>query len=390
MLLERKSYLAFVMLGMIAPVNGLALPYLIGAYNLSLSWAGLLFFAGSLGYITASATYPLLQRLLAVRQLLAVGAVLTAGGLLVLPLMPNWWLVLVASYVVGMGSSVIDVGFNALIADLESERAKPAMNWLHFAFSIGALAGPIVMSRLALWTGQWMVMFWLGTVLFILFTIMWLQTQTVVEDTETSEGSHSQAPSVYSHWGFWLLFAAMFVYCGAETALAGWITTYLASEMSVSVDTAAFGLSLLWGGLTVGRALGGKFSNYLDTKIMLLLLFGGSAVSTAAVVAVPNVWSAFITIFLTGFFFSVIFPALMLHGAAMFPKSASIISGGLITSAGLGALVMPALLGFVAEKASLAVGILIVAGLLLVSVGISAALPTERSLTPKQGQTGRM
>ncbi len=388
-MLERKSYLAFIMLGMIAPINGLALPHLIGAYELSLSLAGLLFFTGSLGYITASSTYPFLQRFFTMKALLATGSVLTAGGLLLLPLMPNWGSALAASFAIGLGSSVIDVGFNALIAGLESERAKPAMNWLHFAFSVGALSGPIVMSRFAAWTGQWMVMFWIGTGLFVLFTVIWLQTPTFADEGESALNSGSEGKSVYGHWRFWLVFAAMFVYCGAEVALAGWITTYLASEMAIAVDTAALGLSLLWAGLTVGRALSSKISARVDTRTMLIVLFAGSALTTASVVAAPTLWSVFAAVFLTGLFFSAIFPTLMLHGVAMFPKSASIISGGLVTSAGLGALVVPTLLGVVAERASLAAGILIVALMLLISVGISAVLPKESSLSKQNPWSAR-
>ncbi len=383
-MLERYSYLAFVFIGIIAPVHGLAMPYLIANFSLSLGIAGLLFFAGSLGYITASSTYPLLQRRISVRRLLLIGAVLTALSLAALPVMPLWALALVAAYLTGVGSGVIEVGFNALIAGLEPDRAKPAMNWLHFAFSIGALSGPIVMSRLTAWTGQWMILYWSGAILFVLFSGLWHQAQLPPSVSAAQNNSNAGNERILASLQFWLLLISMFIYVGAEVALAGWIPTFLNTERSIAVDTAAIGVSVLWAGLTVGRAICSKLSSHFDTRTLLIILCSGSAVSTALTASVQAPWLLFLWIFLTGLFFSAIFPTIMLHGTALFPHAPGEVTGGLVTAAGIGALVVPALLGFVAEYASLAAGILIVAVMFILSVLLVVPLPAESLLKQRR------
>lgn len=360
--MEKRAYLAFVFLGIAGTVHGLALPFLIDAFALTLGAAGTLFLAGSFGYLAASTTYPRIIRLTAVKPLLAAGAVIMGVANLLIPVLPMWYFVLAVALVAGFGSGIIEVGFNALVAGLPEIRAKTSMNWLHFFFGVGALTGPLFLSRFLAVSQEWAFLYWVPGTCFLAFSLFWLRQDSrelsLQHGREATNGEDSA--ELYRSTTFRLLLAAMFIYVGAEVALVGWVTTFLASEVGAPLETATLGISVLWLGLTVGRGICSRVAPHVSTRTLLLVLHIGSAAALFALVGSSSVVSAMLLLFLVGLFFSAIFPTLMLHGTAEFPWATAQISGGLVTAAGLGALLMPVLLGFVGDIASLRFGVFVV------------------------------
>lgn len=375
------SYLAFIVLGVFGTVHGIGLPFLIERFGLSLSLAGLIFTAGSLGYISAASTYSFWETKLRVKHLLTLGGLLSGCSFLVIPLSPSWPVALAFSIIGGFGSGLVEVGFNALIASLEPSQAKSAMNWLHFSFGVGALAGPIALSQV-LAISTWHFLYWISGTLFILSAIVWYGSsiRSYHQPSVHSSEPEREQLKLHNKPQFWLLVVAMFIYCGAEVSLAGWITTYLIRDFGLSVELASLGISILWLGLTIGRGICGKLAPYISNKVLLLGLNGASAVFVLVFSLASSGYLALVFLFLAGLSFSAIFPALMLLGTELFPKVPGKVSGGMVTSAGLGSLALPGLLGFFSDTWGLSAGFLLISGLFVLATGSTAFVKVPTAL----------
>lgn len=383
--MEKLSYFAFIILGISGTVNGMALPFFIERFELSLSLAGLLLFASSLGYLTASTAFPYFTKQYSSKSIIAV-ALFTAGlGYGLLPLMPVWWLSVLVGFAANLGCGTLDVGFNTLIAGLEPHRAKPAMSWLHFSYGIGALIGPAFLSRLVSAGFSWFSFYFSTSILFALFLGLWhyrAQDWTCSDAEEERTGGNS---SVFQEPFFWLLFVSIFIYVSAETALVGWIPTYL-TNMNVYAADATVGISIIWLGITIGRGLCTKLSLRFTPKRILLLLTSGAALTMTVLIFIPLVWLVFAVLFLVGLFLSAIFPMIMLQGAILFPNATAQAASGLVIAGSLGALVGPSLLGIVGESYSLQAGIGITAAMMALSTFLISRCPATPQSTPSRNK----
>lgn len=373
--LERIAYLSFVLLGLSATIHGVAMPFLLDAFSINLGIGGLLFFAQSLGYIMASSTFPWVVLRLGSYRLIALGILFAAITLFIIPFSSTWFIVLVITIVAGFGFSSFDVGLNAVVANLPREQSNRTMHWLHFSFSVGALIGPILLVRLFVLSGEWRSFYFLGSFLLFTLYLLWQRADFPVDDLRGVSSSENKGQGPYKSIWFWLLMICMFFYCGAEVALASWITTYFVQELAAPVELGAMAVSLFWGGLTLGRGLAGFISSKINIHTFLMILFGGAAFNTLALSLVDQLFMAMFFVFLAGFFFSAVFPSLILYGTAFFSKHPHTISGGMFTAAGIGSLVIPATVGFVGDSFSLTVGLLVLSSLLLLSLVLILIIP---------------
>jgi len=373
-------------LGAAATVNGVALPFLIDRFSLPLSTAGALFMIHSLGYLLSSTFFPSIARLTGTRLLILAGSTATAAALVGLPLMPCWWAVLAAALVSGAAYSAIDVGLNAVISSLPGERGTAALNWLHFSFGLGALAGPSLLAQVMALSNSWQWAYWACALPFLplsgaLAKNPLLKLESAASDSP--DASEERRSSIYGESVFWLLMILMAVYCGVENSLMGWIPTYLSAELGQSVGAASLGVSLLWAGLALGRGMAGRFSRSLSPRTTVLALFPATAVVLLAAAGLDSAHIVLAGFFLAGLGLSAIFPMLMLTGTRMYPHARVQVSGGLVTAAGIGSLVFPWILGYVGEYASLRLGILLLAALSFAAGILVTRLPKASAAEAK-------
>ena len=129
-------------------------------------------------------------------------------GLRNLTLMSVWWLSILAGFVANLGSGTIDVGFNTLIAGLEPHRAKTGHELASLLYGIGALIGPVFLSRLVSVGFSWFSFYFSTSILFALFFGLWhykAQDWTGPNAEKQVTGVDS---SVFNEPFFWILLSA--------------------------------------------------------------------------------------------------------------------------------------------------------------------------------------
>lgn len=353
-MLRMLGYFAmFLVIGAFAALIGPTLPDLAENAQVSLSTAGLLFTARSLGYLVGA--------LLAGRAYgrvrghpLAAGALLLLAGLVALaPLTNDFRLLLALLLLVGAGMGTVDLGGNTLLLWSRRGQAGPYLNALHFCFGAGALLAPLVVAQVRLSTGGFAWSYWLlaaGALPVAAWLLLQPSPPAPAGQQPRAEHVHA-SPLLRSTQRLALLMAAFFVlYVGVEMTFGGWIYTYAVTRLEIPPGSPALagaaGLtSAFWGALTAGRLIAIPLAARLRQERLLAIDLGGAVLSLAALLFLPGsamvLWLGTLGL---GLSLAAMYPT-MLSLAARQMNLTSQVTSLFLVGAGVGGMTIPWLAG---------------------------------------------
>ena len=172
-------------------------------------------------------------------------------------------------------------------------------------------------------------------------------------------------------WQVVLLGVIAFGYTGVGTAFLGWINVYLVRERAVAAWRASSILSWYSIGLSAGRLA----LSYVPDRVRYEYLLVGAAVCSlfTAVVALTAVNELLIgtSFVLTGVAFAALLPTSLAVATRRFSHIAGTVTGLVITFGSLGRMLLPGLVGAVADYSSVTLGLRLML-VVLVAVALSA------------------
>jgi fucose permease len=151
------------------------------------------------------------------------------------------------------------------------------------------------------------------------------------------ENGHSGSGKQYSILNYqatWICAAYLLLYVGTETAISGWIVSYMRRVRQTPVHFADLCASAFWGGMAIGRFSLGTITDRIGTrKGTILYLTCGILLQCAFVlVEVPIVAAGLITVI--GFFCGPLFPSCIVQLATMIPKELHVSAVSFVASLG--------------------------------------------------------
>ena len=212
-----------------------------------------------------------------------------ASGVVGLGLAPSWTVFVIAAATAGLGAGCIDGGANGLVLDVYREGRGRAMNLLHAAFGVGALAAPLVIGRLVEAGVPWQAVA-VGSGLVVLLLAVAYAVVPMPSGrraaAETSSSAPSDAGSDRRRWllagPLLLLGVAIATYVASEVGVSSWLVRFLEPA---PLTTATLALSLYWAGLTVGRLISSVIADRFDHLRFTI----GCVLAMAALLAVAIV-----------------------------------------------------------------------------------------------------
>lgn len=338
-------YISFFAFGLVTGVFGPTLPRLAENTHTRIGDIGFLFMARSLGYVLGSyLSGKLYDRLPG--HLILLSVLVTLGGMMVLvPVIPLLWLLMVILLVLGITEGSLDVGGNILLLWVHGAKVGPYINGLHFFLGVGAFLSPIIVAQVVMVSGDITWAYWL--LAFITLTVIpWLlrlpSPKAQSTSKEAQQGKIDTIPIVL----IMLLFAA---YVGAEMGFGDWIYTYTITQQLSAEATAAYMTSAFWGALTLGRLLGVPLSTRFSPRVLLLVDLFGSLISVSIFLLWPGslvaCWSGTIGL---GLSMASVF-AMILAFAGREMKITGGITGWFFVGVGLGGMSLPWLIGRLLE-----------------------------------------
>jgi fucose permease len=185
----------------------------------------------------------------------------------------------------------------------------------------------------------------------------------------------SEAKALLGRPSLWLLCAMLFLYVACEVGVFNWLNKYLVDEQNLDASTALDILS--WGfagGLLVGRVVVSRV--LLGVAEVNVTLFC-AIVMTAATYAMLQVSSVFMVgavVFVAGLAMAPMFPTTLGICGNIFTKATATAMGIVITAGWTGLTLSSYIIGFVAERSTLANALLLLPGMSLLLVAINLLL----------------
>lgn len=348
------AYTAFVVLGMLDGLLGIAWPTLRAAFNQPVDALGLLLAFSMVGHITASFANGRLITRYGIASLLLGSATLMGSGMLTQVVAPLWPIVLFGGVLVGLGGGMLDAGVNTYSA----ANFRPRLiNWLHACFSIGTTLGSLLMTTLLAWSYDWRAGFasvaLMHATLFLIFWMTrarWRLKPEEQEALEQSEGTDHFAtnretlrlPTV------WISIIIFFFYTGIEVGTGTWAFTLLTESRGLSETAAGFWTTAYWGSFMAARILLG----FIEANLNRLVRFGLVGIVLGALLLALNLtpWVGLAGLVLIGISNAPIFPALVAYTPQRVGREhAPNAIGFEIGAAGLGAAAVPGLAGVLGD-----------------------------------------
>lgn len=357
-------YLAFISLGLPDSVLGSAWPIMQKDLGASLDTAGYLYMIVAVGTIFSSLASGRILKRFGTGKVTLISCALTAGALFGFHLAPSvLWLALFA-VPLGLGAGAVDAGLNNYVA---LHYKAHHMNWLHSFWGVGATLGPVIMGRMIISSGKWnngylaISIIQSFLVLILLFSLpLWdkhdkRSKQTMANQPSTNSKTEQKDKTLAKgKSGMTLALISFFFYCGVESTVGLWGSSFLANIKNMEPAQAAQLVSFYWGGITAGRFISGFISFRLSNKQLIRLGQVIALVGTILLALPLPTPFTIVSFMLIGLGLAPIYPSMLHETPARFGQEKSQhIMGIQMAVAYTGATLLPPLLGTAATRTSL-------------------------------------
>ncbi|NDL67277.1 MFS transporter [Anaerotalea alkaliphila] len=362
-------YMSFISLGLPDSLLGVAWPVMRPGFGLPLEAAGAVSMTIAVGTILSSLVSGHATKLLGTGKVVLGSCILTAGALMGYSLAPGFGWVVALAVPLGFGGGAVDAALNSYVA---AHYKAHHMSWLHSFWGVGATLGPVVMAAAMGSEGNWRMgyratsLIQFGLVLVLLLSLpLWAKMEKLhhkrreaaglaeagdgLQDQGTAAKGPLQVPGVK------FALASFLFYCGAETTMGLWGSSFLVQTRGLAPETAARWVSFYYGGIMLGRFLTGFLTFQVSSR---RLVRAGQAVAilgaAALLLPLPPVllMGSFV---LMGLGYAPVFPGMIHETPRLFgwehsPK----IIGYQMAFAYVGVTFFPPLFGWIAARTDLA------------------------------------
>jgi len=277
----------------------------------------------------------------------------------------------------GLGAGAIDAGLNTYVA---AHFGEGLMQWLHASFGVGVTLGPIIMTVALTQLNSWHVGYHIVSVFqfalatcFLMTLSMWYPTHENPEAEQTKRLTDYQTPmsETVRQFRVWRSVLMFFLYTGAELSLGVWTYSLLTEARGVPAEVAGLWAGSYWATFTLGRMLAGLYAKRVGVDTLVQSSVLGAILGSILLWWNPFDAASVVAVALIGFALAPIFPS-MISGTSqrVGEHFAANAIGMQISAAGLGAAVIPSLLGILARQTSLEVIPICILALFIVLFGL--------------------
>ncbi|MEI6899301.1 MAG: MFS transporter [Bacteroidota bacterium] len=316
--------------------------------------------AAFLWFFILSVPVGIMQDRFGKRNILNIGMIITALGLLIPFLVYSFPSVLLGFALLGIGNTVVQVSANPLLIDVvSSKRRSSALSFSQFIKAIGSMIAPPLAGWIAAKYGDWKILFLVFGVVSVI-TVAWLAS-VKVEETRNLEKRATFASS-FSLLGtgfITMMVMCIFLIVGIDVGVNAVSGQFLLHKFNSAQTLAESGRSVYFFGKMLGTFGGALLLTILPSRKFFLWSSILALISILALVVAPTEMSAMVIIFIIGLGVANIFPLVFSITVEKYPDRGNEISGLMIMAVSGGA-VIPLLIGWLTDfSASVTVGLYI-------------------------------
>jgi len=366
--LLKKVYFAFFTSGFMCTLFGAILPFMKAEYNMSYVLSGLVLSAHQVGNLCAVLIAGFLPYAIGRKKstvFLSTGIVI---GFTIICITGNPLALIIAFALAGVSKGTLSNISNVVVSDV-TENKTAGLNILHATFAVGAFISPFI----AIFCTKYTPLSWRGGAIILIE----LEIIAIVgfifsnlSNTHTAKVKDTNRLFITSP-SFWLNTSILFFYLCCESSVVGWLVTYFKESGIFGPFLAQSSASFLWIMMMVGRLVCALISTKVNKNKLLVSLALIQVVFFFIMISSSQLPLILIGLVGVGLGMSGMYPTTL---GTMDPRynSSTVATGTCIAVATLGAVIMPSIVGVVAQNRGLAGGVSVIgvayAMMLLLSV----------------------
>jgi FHS family glucose/mannose:H+ symporter-like MFS transporter len=341
--------------GTLVAFLGATLPELRARFGFDIAQGGTLISLLFLPQIPMSfVAGPLIDRF-GKKPVLASGSLLSAIALATISVAPNYRILAMLVFLVGLGGSCINSGSNTLVPDLYPVNPSSALNLANSFFSLGTVGVPVLVTLLARRFGLAPALVLVG----VLNAIPGVLSLTQTFPTARSKGGLNWAliRNALLNKSILLLALVILLYSSLEASTAGWLRTYFEQEFSSSAQTSGGILVAFFTAMLVGRLAASEVTKRVRGSIVVAACAGGAVIGLVLLALGLNLPLTIVAAIVAGLCYAPIFPTTAGITSSLFPEIFGTIFGLLMAAGFTGSMILPAIIGYVAKASTVKAGI---------------------------------
>jgi MFS transporter, FHS family, glucose/mannose:H+ symporter len=363
------AQIAFLPTGILTTLLGPMLPILIARWALNDTQAGSLFLVQFLASLAGVQISGLLLARVGFRPAFLSGLLLMAGGVATLYLgSPGLGMMSVAVY--GLGLGLVIPTDNLMIAEITPGSRAAAVSLLNFYWGVGA----VLCSLLVGWAQRHqLIPAFLGAVSVFLVLLAASVRTLPFPDAVKSTDSPIAWRKIGKQPAIWLFAAVFFLYPGAETAVGGWIGSFVTRMGPRGAAMGPIMPAFFWSALMLGRALAGLLLKHVPERRVLQVGFATATAGIGLMLWSSTLPGVIASALVTGLSFATLYPITVARFSHRFGVAARSIGSVMFSLASVGPAVLPWMVGVISKatgdlRAGLAVPLTATAILLLIHI----------------------
>ena len=271
-----------------------------------------------------------------------VGMILTGIGLMLPFIYYSLVTALIGFAILGIGNTILQVSANPLLIDISSPGTKAAnLSASQLVKAIASLLGPFITTGLAIYLGNWKLVFPIFAAVSIL-SALWLKSVKIDESKpKKAPATFKSAFSLLKNPFILINVLAIFFMVGFDVAMNTNIASYLVNKFSISLEAANTGIMIYFASLMVGRAIGAILLRKLNVVWFMVVSTIITLAGLIGIILSDDLLFTRILIFVTGLGFSNIFPIMFAIIVDKKPDYANELSGLIILAVSGGAVIPP-------------------------------------------------
>jgi fucose permease len=264
---------------------------------------------------------------------------------------------LCALLLLGAGTKTLDMMLNAHLSDLHGESRGKYLSFLHVAFGLGAVAGPVGINW-ALSSGvTWQHALRAMAALYLLILAC---SEGYRKLRPLPSGTHRAAlPDENGGRGgweilkdpdIWRICFVILCFAGFQYGICTWLPLYVSEDLGAGQAAGNWTLSLFWAGITIGRM---TFPFLLKRFSMVALvekasLAAGIVVTAGMLGGIGRV--LMLCVFLSGILTGAVFPFMVAVACEAYPERSALASSLLFLTGIVAMLIFPLLVGALSDR----------------------------------------
>lgn len=343
--------LSFYVMGFVDLV-GVATGYVKKDYQLSDSIAQLLPMMVFLWFALISIPTGIFQDRKGKRLTVNIGMAITGIGMLFPFIHYTYFMAILGFMILGIGNTILQVSANPLLLAISSDESKAAnMSLSQFIKAIAAMLGPVIITTLVKYTGNWKLIFPIYAGISAL-SVIWLQSVKIEEiKSEKVPATFGSVLSLFKKPFVLIMVLSTFLMVGFDVGINSNIANFLKTRFSISLESASLGISVYFASLMAGRFLGAILLRKISPYTFLIWSIVITLIGMAGIIISDNLTVTRIMIFVAGFGFSNTFPIVFSLIVGRMPEYGNELSSLIILSV-VGGAIIPPIMGIISDKIS--------------------------------------